>query len=215
MRFYNSRLVVGVVLILAGILSLLQITGWVTLGNQLHPIVVATAFGLAGLLFLGTLINRRQDWWVLFPGMALCGLAIIITLDACVPQMAWMSGAVFLGMLARSFWLVYATNRHLWWAVIPGGVLTTLAVVTLSDHLTVMNGGTIFFLGLAATFALLYFLPGAAGQTRWAIIPAAVLGLMGLMLMLSMGGLINYLWAIGLIVAGVFLLFRAAPFTRR
>ncbi len=205
MRFYNSRLVMGVVLILAGILSLLQITGWVSIGSQLHPVVFATAFSLSGLLFLGTLINRRQDWWVLFPGMALCGLAIIITLDAFAPQMEWMSGAIFLGMLALSFWLVYATNRHLWWAVIPGGVLTTLAVVTLSDHLSIMNGGTIFFLGMAATFALLYFL----SRQTWAWIPAVVLLCMTAITSSLIGYYSAYFWPALLIGIGSIIAFRS------
>ncbi|MCE1254990.1 MAG: hypothetical protein LWX83_15765 [Anaerolineae bacterium] len=205
MKFYNSRLVVGLVLILAGVLSLLQATGLVTIGNQLHPAIVSSVFGLAGLLFLGILINHRQDWWVLFPGMALSGLSVIIMLDAFAPQIAWASGAVFMAMLALSFWLVYLINRNAWWAIIPGGVLTTLAAIILSDQLSVLNGGTIFFLGLAATFGLVYFVT----RQKWAWIPGVVMLGMSAVTSSLIGHYSAYLWPVILIGIGLVIAYRS------
>jgi hypothetical protein len=60
---------------------------------------------------------------------------------------------------------------------------------------------------MAATFTLVYFLTGEPRQ-RWALIPAGILGAMGVLLMLSLGGIVNYVWALALIVAGVYLLSR-------
>lgn len=206
----TGALAMGTLLVVIGVLFLLQNFN---LFGSFEDMVWLVLFGGGGLAFLYVFATNQQQWWAVIPGFVLLGLAALIGFG---DRLGAWGGALFLGSIGLAFWVVYFMRRDFWWAVIPAGVLTTLAVVAaLGDNLPGMASGGIFFLGLAATFGLLYFLPGAAGQTRWAIIPAAVLGLMGLMLMLSMGGLINYLWAIGLILAGGYLLVRAAPFTRR
>src|SRR3972149_2523731 len=60
------------------------------------------------------------------------------------------------------FLLVFTTNRAHWWALIPGGTMITLAVVTIADARAIESGG-IFFLGLAVTFALIFL----ATRMRW------------------------------------------------
>lgn len=206
----TGTLAIGTLLVVIGVLFLLQ--NFNVFGS-IGDFVWMVLFGAGGLAFLYVFATNQQQWWAVIPGFVLLGLAALIGFG---DKLGAWGGALFLGSIGLAFWVIYFIRRDFWWALIPGGVLTTLAVVAaLGENLPGEMTGSIFFLGLAATFALLYFLPGAAGQTRWAIIPAAVLGVMGLMLMLSMGGLINYLWAIGLILAGVYLLYRAAPFTRR
>jgi hypothetical protein len=206
----TGTLTIGTLLVVIGVLFLLQ--NFNVFGS-IGDFVWMVLFGAGGLAFLYVFAKNQQQWWAVIPGFVLLGLAVLIGFGDSLG--AW-GGALFLGSIGLAFLVIYFIRRDFWWALIPGGVLMTLAVVAaLGESLPGAVTGGIFFLGLAATFALLYFLPGAAGQTRWAIIPAAVLGVMGLMLMLSMGGWINYLWAIGLILAGVYLLYRAAPFTRR
>jgi hypothetical protein len=66
-----------------------------------------------------------------------------------------------------------------------------------------------FFLGLGITFALVAILPGTEGQMRWAWIPAAILGLMGLLILIAAEELINYIWPSALIFAGLLLIGRS------
>jgi len=61
-----------------------------------------------------------------------------------------------------------------------------------------------FFLGLAATFLLVAVLAGMG----WAYWPALVLGIMGFLGIASLLDVANYLWAVVLIGAGVFMLIR-------
>ena len=42
----------------------------------------------------------------------------------------------------------------------------------------------------------------------WAFIPAGILGLMGILIALAMGSLLNYIWPVALIVVGVYILLR-------
>jgi hypothetical protein len=97
-----------------------------------------------------------------------------------------------------------------WWAVIPGGVLLTLAIVAgLSENLEGIETGGVFFLGLGLTFALLALLPTGDGKLTWALIPAVVLFLMGLLITAAAAEFINYVWPAALILGGLYLLYRA------
>ena len=68
----------------------------------------------------------------------------------------------------------------------------------------------IFYLvcGLAATFALLAFVPTREGRMQWAWIPAIVLALMGVIFGAFSGALMAYLLPVILIVGGGILIFR-------
>ncbi len=116
-------------------------------------------------------------------------------------------GAIFLGAIGLAFWVVYFTSpRERWWAIIPAGVLTTLALITfLPDLIGDMATGSVFFFGLALTFLLVALLTGM----RWAYWPAAALALVGLLAMFALGDVAGYAWAIVLIGAGGYLIFRS------
>lgn len=209
MKYYSMRVVVGLGLIGAGILSLLQVMGWIPLHGNVTALIAAALFVGVGALFLGLLINGRQHWWAIFPGMALIAIGVLISLSVLFPHLSWMGGAIFLGFLGLAFWLVYAFNRQNGWAIIPGGVLVTLALVTLSDRLGLLNGGTLLFLGMAATFGLLYFLPTCGAHMKWAWIPAVVCLGMAALTSPFMTLYANYFWPVLLILLGLFLALRS------
>jgi hypothetical protein len=84
-------------------------------------------------------------------------------------------------------------------------VLATLAGVTIAaERFGEFQTAGFFFFGLAITFLLVALL---AGMT-WAYWPALVLGIMGFLGVASLLDIANYLWAVVLIGAGIFMLFR-------
>jgi hypothetical protein len=112
---------------------------------------------------------------------------------------------VFLGALALGFWSIFLSNRALWWAIIPGGVLGTLALITGSTvYIDSAWLGALFFAGFAATFGLVYLLAPAEQPRRWALYPAGVMLFMSLVV-LSPGGMLFNFWWIVLILAGAYL----------
>jgi hypothetical protein len=203
----DGRLIVGVLLVAAGVLYLL--------GNLLNlsfgSLVWAGAAALGGLVLLGGLLRDRSAWWLAIPGLTLLGLATIIAIDALTPSFGdqW-SGSIFLGAIGLSFWVVYILDRQMWWAIIPGGVLTTLAVVAGLEDQVGLDTGAVFFLGLGLTFLLVAVIPSERHAMRWAFFPAAILGIMGLMLFVGFENALGYVWPIALIGVGGFLLLRAA-----
>jgi hypothetical protein len=208
MRRLDGRLIIGLLLIAGGIIYLLQNLGYITWGSM----VWAVAFVIGGLAFLIGFIRDRAAWWAIIPGLALLGLGSIMTLQTVNPALeATIGGSLFLGSIGLAFWLVYLRDRGMWWAVIPGGVLLTLALVAGLDEFNLgIETGGVFFLGLGLTFLLVAIIPTTAGPLRWAFIPAGALLVMGILIGVGFERAINYLWPLALIVGGLALLVRAA-----
>ena len=83
--------------------------------------------------------------------------------------------------------------------------MLTLAAVTALDSIIDWSE-VVFFLGLASTFLLVAVLPNTGQDTRWAFIPAAILGVIGLTIFAPIKNLMLYLWPALLIALGVFIL---------
>lgn len=205
MKKLDNRLVWGLILIAAGVLFFLQNLNLIPPAGDA---VWALLLGIAGGAFLYAYTCDHSQWWPLIPGIVLIGLALLILGDQFVPRFSdlW-GGGLFLGAIGLSFWLVYLFNRDAWWAIIPAGVLTTLAAVTVFDNF-IAETDSIFFLGLAFTFLLVALLPTQEDRMRWAYIPAAVLAGLALFTSASLHYLINYLWPVALILMGGYVLWR-------
>jgi hypothetical protein len=212
MRRFDSRLLWGIVLIAGGVLFLLQNLGYLPFGEYMW----AAIFAIAGAVFLVEFFRSRASWWAIIPGLTLLGIGLIIILSVLFPVStgAWV-GAVFLGMIGLAFWVVYFTNRAFWWAIIPGGIMVTLAVVAaVSTFLGGFETGGLFFIGMGLTFALVGIVPTPDGQMKWAFIPAVIMLLMGVLITAAATSLINYAWPLVIIAIGVFLLLRTFVFKR-
>jgi hypothetical protein len=203
----------GGVLIVAGVLLLAQNF---RLFGAAEDVVWAAMFAVGSAAFLSVAVLYRAHWWAFIPGMVLLSLATIIGLQAGVPRSAELwSGSIMLGGIGLAFWLIYLTHAEHWWAIIPGGVLWTLATVAgLESVWAQPDGGGVFFAGLATTFALVYLLPTAGGRMRWALFPAAGCALLSVVTFAAVPWVLNYLWPAALIIAGVYVLFNAQRLRR-
>jgi len=208
MRILQSRVLWGVLLILAGVLFLVESLNLIKFGSAW-----AVLFAAAGLGFGYAFLEDRSRWWAIIPAMALLGIAGLVGLDAWLPgEVGPWGGTLFLGSLGLAFLIIYfATHREQWWALIPAGVLVTLATtVGLEPILPDEAFVGLFFLGLGLTFALVYVLARRDQGLRWALIPAGILGLMGVIFLSLAGRLATIVWPVVLIVVGGYVLLRSA-----
>jgi hypothetical protein len=204
----NVRAIIGlgILLILVGVLFLLQALGVLP---QIGASIWALLFVVGGVAFLWVFIANREQWWAVIPGCTLLGIAGTIALADSGGSWA---GALVPAAIGVSFWIIFLTRRDFWWAIFPGGVLITVAVIAgfgdiLPDEMT----AGILFLGLALTFLLAYLLSTSAERMKWALIPAIVLGVLGIAFIAALGNLVTLLAIVGplaLIVIGGFLLWR-------
>lgn len=202
MKALKSSIFWGVLIVVAGGLLLLEALGALAVGGWIW----SALFGVAGVGFAYVFSRSRENWWAAIPAGALLGLAALVAWGEIWSASAdeW-GGSLFLGALGAGFWAVYLRVRENWWAIIPGGVFLTLALLTVAPA----DDGTFFFLGLALTFALLAVLPTDQGRLRWPIIPAGVLGVLGVLVGIGAEGALNYVWPAALVAGGLYLILRA------
>lgn len=188
----------AVLLIGIGLLSLAANAGWLA---WITPWIWAALFVAGGGAFLYYYTLNRRHWWALIPGFTLLGIAAAIVGGEA-------GGGLFLALIGAGFATIYVLEREKWWAIIPAGALMTLgAVAWLDTMFPAVDVGWVFFLGLAATFGLLYALPEGQGKQRWAMFPALATLALSLMIIAS-GAVTGIVVPLILIAAGILLMWR-------
>lgn len=201
MRRIDPRLLIGVLLVVGGVLSLLDVQGVIA---NAGGIFWGLVFGVGGLAFLYLLFNDPNNWWAAFPGFTLLGLAASSFLP---DSLEAYDGLVFFAGISLAFWWVFFSDRQRWWAIIPAGILLTLGIVSALEDVTGLETGGSLFLGLGLTFILVAVLPGG-GSRSWALIPGTILLLFGALLGTPFVGIAEYFWPAVLIVLGGYFVIR-------
>jgi len=206
-KILESRILWGGLLVLAGILFLVQNLGLCRVGDLFWVVLLA----LAGVFFLSLFLQNRANWWPLIPGLTLISVGVIVLINWISPDHGerW-SGSIMLGGIGLSFALIYLIARQNWWAIIPAGVLFTLALIAgFEEFFPALGTAGLFFLGLGFTFALVAMLPSPQGDMRWAWIPGGILLLIGSIFLVAGENLLVYVWPVILILAGGLFIVRA------
>ena len=198
MKRIDPSILIGIALVLLGGLFVLQNMGIL---RDVGDIFWGMVFLAIGVFFLISYFSG--SWWAAIPGCVLAGIGAMILLPDSLEQ---FGGAIFLGGIGLAFWLAYLPARQeRWWALIPAGVLSTLAGVTIAaERFGEFQTAGFFFFGLALTFLLVALL----AKMSWAYWPALILGIMGFLGIASLLDFANYIWAVALIAAGGFFLIR-------
>ena len=200
MNTNSKRFLFGTLLVLAGVIFLLQqLFNWAIGGVFISMLFAAGAF-----VFLFVFISDHTKWWALIPGFTLLGLAGVIATGDLFPVFnSRFGGSLFLGCIALAFIFIFVFRRDYWWAVIPAGVLTTLAIITTIPSGNGLFTGGFLFIGIGATFGALGLLP-VGKKDKWPWIPAGILLVLGTMLLI--GAENRTQTSFGLVLAGAFLL---------
>lgn len=190
------------------------VIGLVLLGADILPGEVIGGLVLLsiGVPFLVVYLANRENWWALIPAGILSGMGVVLLLVNFFNEIIF--GALILFVIALPFFALFMRRKDLWWAIIPAGILTTLALVTLISALDITEvwqlrlAGGVLFLGIAVPFTYLWTQRERL-ETDWAKYPAVGFGVAGL-LALVLGTRIEIMWAVVLIVIGVWLTINAA-----
>ena len=204
----SKRFLFGGLLVLAGVVFILQqLFNW-----PIGGVFISLLFAVGAFVFLFVFLRNHSQWWALIPGLTLLGLALVIATGDLFPRFnSQFGGTLFLGSIALAFILIFVVRRDFWWAIIPAGVLTTIALMTAIPDQNGMFTGGLFFLGVGATFGVLGLLP-VGKKDKWPWIPAAICLVLGTLILIGSGALVNsvfgWIWAGAFLVAGIYLVVR-------
>lgn len=203
----NFNSIFGILLILAGVLLGLQQFGY--LGGTVGDALFTGLWTLGAVYFGNIFLQNRTQWWFALIALVLGSWAVSGILDLLVPNLGMdVGGAIFLGAIGAGFILAYTRDRSNWWAIIPAGVLFTLAVIALIDDLPGLpfESGALLFFGIALTFLALSFISVDGQRFSWALIPAAVLFAFGLFVGFGEEESWNLIWPGMIILVGAYFL---------
>ncbi|MFT3891005.1 MAG: hypothetical protein QM730_05175 [Anaerolineales bacterium] len=162
MKVNRSSLFWGILLIGGGALALAEQMGYL---NQLPDSVWMWVFGFISLVaFLSYALSGFKEWGWLFPAGIFGGLAVIVGFAVSGYDNPAMASPLFFGIMLP-FAAAYLTDRAKnWWALIPGGIMLFLAMVTLLvDNVGGEWVGSLFLFMIGASFFVVYW----SNRTRW------------------------------------------------
>jgi uncharacterized membrane protein HdeD (DUF308 family) len=197
----TASFVLGGLLILFGVLALIETV--VDLGAWIW-VAVLTIGGLG--IYVIYARDRNQKWMLIAAYTLLAVAGLVALLELGVLQDAFVATYVLLA-IALPFYFAYFSNRQNWGLLIPAYVLTVIGVMVPLIELGVLNDAVIatyVLLAVALPFFVVYL---RNSKNWWALIPAGILTVIGLGLFIAEAS-VEYLFAAGLIVAGLIIVLR-------
>jgi len=109
----------------AGLIALITL-------NILRDESIATyVLAAIALPFLVVFLRNRDQWWALIPAYVLLAIGVMVGLIEQGVLSDYLVPAYVLFAIAIPFFVVYARNTNLWWALIPGGILAVIGLAFL------------------------------------------------------------------------------------
>ena len=197
------RLIAGLLLIAVGIILLLAQLEMISLTGPLWGGVVLLA---GSSVFLALWLGNPSEWWPLIPGGIMAGWGAG-TLCGALGLASWVVTLLgFGGTVAPFLYILFRLGAsEAWWALIPAGVIgawgagAVLSDVGLHEAVVPLVG----FVGSAVPFLLIFAMDRQ--KNWWALIPAAVMGLMGVVV--TLGEVVGEEWTATFIMLGIALAF--------
>lgn len=192
----------GVMLFLALTLLLVENVGGEWVG--------ALFLFLIGLSFLVVYLNNHQRTWALLVAYIMFVLSLAPAMASGGGKTSAYYGSIFLLAVALPFFVVYFRSASNWWAIIPAGVMTTLALIAafaIAGWIREGNNGyanAFVMFGIALTFAVVWL----RHSKDWAKIVAIFLALLAVAFVF-LASYMEILWPVVIILAGGYLLFTA------
>lgn len=211
MKTISWRAILGVLLILFGSVALLQALDVITLQGDISAWIRAAIFILGGLIFLYVLLQAPQtNWWAAIPGFTLAGLGVMLALTNIPNFIEKIGVGIFLASIGASFLVVLLINRSFWWAIIPAGIMVSIALLVGLSFLPGFDSPWLMFFGFAATFgAVALYTRQPNERFHWAWIPALVFVILGGLMGLNQFEMLKFILPLAMLVGGGFFVWRS------
>ncbi len=198
------NLIWGALIVLFGVLLLLVTTEIIDI-NVDSAWIFGIFFLFVFLIFMGVYFSmHRKEFWPLIPGIISLGLCLLI-LSNKLNLSGNEGAAIFMLSIGLSFLVVYLFHHEHWWAIIPAGMVASVALVIYFSGTT---GVGLMFLGMGLTFLVLYFVLLTQPEKHWwPLIPGGILAFMGMLfLFFEPMGFGQFVLPVALIIVGIILI---------
>jgi hypothetical protein len=151
--------------------------GWQDLAQNTKAIAFLAG---SAVFFLIYFLHGVRKWGWLFPAFVCAGMAMVLWMES-RGMGDPITGVPLFASLALPFFAAFAADRKQRGLLIPGTFLSTFAIfIAISDTVQDVWSGASFFLLLALTFVITYFI---TKRSWWALIPAGISASFGLVVM--------------------------------
>jgi hypothetical protein len=165
---------------------------------------------MIALAFLAVYLMQRTRWWALLVAYIFGVLSVAPAMAAGGRDAAYF-GPLFLFAIGLPFLVLYLRSSAQWWAIIPAGVLTTIALIAawaiagfIQSEREGAYASALMMGGLAATFAVLWL----RHAKDWARIVTLVLAALAVASLFFVS-YYQFIWPVAIILVGAYLLFSA------
>lgn len=206
--FKDYRNLLGLLLILMGIMFGLEQLGVIDITAR--DVIFTAAYTIGAVAMFAIFFAERTRWWAALTGFILAGLAISNLLELFAPSISpSIGGPLFLAIMGLGFITIFFIDRRMWWSIIPGGVLLSLAAVSFLEETPNLpfDPAGVLFIGMGITFLLLAMVRDGGKRLGWGVYPGIPLLIFGLFLSLGGEDIWPILWPVMLIGFGLWLLF--------
>jgi len=204
MSLRDSRISLGALLVVIGLLALAQNLDWLRIDSD-H--VAGIIFFLVGatLFYQSRAGGNQFKFYAGIAGMFV-GFAILVGSTRILPDQ--ITGTAVLWIIAALFLRVYLKKREAYWPIIPAGILFSIGLVVALEGFNLIYDvtiGALITFGIAATFGYLYSIRTEQNKLEWAKYPA--LGMLGVSVLIYFSdrhyGVGPIIFSILLIAAGI------------
>jgi hypothetical protein len=166
---------------------------------------------LIGLSFFIVYWTNRTRTWALLVAYIMLVLSLAPAMASFGGDTAAYFGSVFLFAVALPFFVLYFRSGEYWWAIIPAGVTTVLAVIAgaaiagwIRNEQQGGYANAVLMFGLAVVFAVLWL----RHARDWAKVVSIVLAVLGVA-SIFFASYTEMFWPVAIILVGAYLLYTA------
>ncbi len=181
----KQSIVWGGLLIVFGIMGLLESM------SELSPWAWVAVLAVSGAGVLAVYLTDRSEWGFLITTYSLWTVALLIVLAVLEILPGEFIAIYVLAAIALPFVVVYIRNREHWWALIPAYVLLAIATLIGLTEWGILPDAfvaTYVLVAIALPFIVVFL---RDRSQWWALIPAYVLVVIGIMVALIDAGVLG------------------------
>lgn len=113
------------------LLAIALMVALITLDILRGSLIATYVLTAIGVVFLYIYLSERTHWWFVIPAYVLLAIGVMVGLIEVGILEDNLIASYVMFSIAIPFFVVFARDRNLWWALIPGGIMGLIGLALL------------------------------------------------------------------------------------